>query len=78
MSWQDKVILLAGEVIKRGQRKEKGHLGQTEIISFTIVNNKGEVVGSGEYTEHFNIRGLSSSYMLEYRKNDGTNFSERW
>ncbi|VCW81083.1 hypothetical protein BANRA_00463 [Acinetobacter baumannii] len=44
MSWQDKVILLAGEVIKRGQRKEKGHLGQTEIISFTIVNNKGRLL----------------------------------
>ncbi len=41
MSWQDKVILLENEVIKQGQRKEKGHLGQTEILSFTIVNTKG-------------------------------------
>lgn len=78
MSWQDKVILLENEVIKQGQRIEKGHLGQTEILSFTIVNTKGEIVGSGQYTEHFNIRGLSSSYILEYKKNDGTNFSERW
>nr|EKX4830544.1 hypothetical protein [Acinetobacter baumannii] len=51
MSWQDKVILLENEVIKQGQRKEKGHLGQTEILSFTIVNTKGEIVGSGQYTE---------------------------
>lgn len=78
MSWQNKVVLLTGEKIVRGQRREKGHLGQTEILSFTIVNEKNEVIGDGRYTEHTNVRGLQNSYILEYSKTDGTIFSETW
>ncbi|MCG2572405.1 hypothetical protein LVY74_02380 [Acinetobacter sp. ME22] len=78
MSWQDKVVLNSGERIVRGQRREKGHLGQTEILSFTIVNEQDEMIGEGTYTEHTNVRGLQSSYILNYSKQDGTCFSESW
>lgn len=78
MTWQSKVILLPNEKIIRGRRKEKGHLGQTEILSFTIINDKEEVVGQGEYTEHTHVRGLQNSFILEYTKTDGFKFNERW
>lgn len=78
MSWQNKVVLLTGEKIVRGQRREKGHLGQTEILLFTIVNEQGKIVGDGKYTEHTNVRGLQNSYILEYSKKDGTKLSESW
>lgn len=78
MTWQRKVILLPNEKIIRGRKKEKGHLGQTEILSFTIINDKEEVIGQGEYTEHTNVRGLQNSFILEYTKIDGFKFNERW
>lgn len=78
MTWQNKVLLEAGERIIRGQIREKGHLGQTEILPFTIVNKQNEVVGEGKYTEHTAVRGLHNSYILEYTKKDGTNILERW
>lgn len=78
MSWQDKVTLLSGEKIVRGQRRERGHMGQTEILPFTITNEKNEVVGSGEYIEHTQIRGLQNSCTLRYSKTDGTKFEEFW
>lgn len=78
MTWQSKIILLPNERIVRGSIKEKGHLGQTEILSFTIINDKEEVVGQGKYTEHTNVRGLQNSFILEYTKTDGFKFNERW
>lgn len=78
MTWQSKVVLLVNEKIIYGSRKEKGHLGQTEILSFTIMNDREEVVGAGEYTEHTNVRGLQNSFILKYTKIDGFNFNERW
>lgn len=78
MIWQDKVILLQNERIRLGQRREKGNLGQTEILSFEIVNQNNEVIGRGEYTEHTQINGLRNSFILEYSKSDGTRCSERW
>jgi len=78
MSWQNKVVLLTGEKIVRGQKREKGNLGQTEIWPFKIENENGDIVGDGRYTEHTNVRGLDTSYILEYSKTDGTKFSEYW
>lgn len=78
MSWENKVKLLPDEKIVRGKMRERGHLGQTEILSFTIVNNRDEIIGRGLYTEHTNVRGLQNSFILEYEKNDGFKFDERW
>ncbi|ETR94527.1 hypothetical protein [Acinetobacter lactucae] len=78
MRWTDKVELNEGEKILRGQKREKGHLGQEEIFPFTIVDSDGLEIGSGTYTEHTTIRGLHNSYHLEYTKKDGKNFRESW
>lgn len=77
MSWQEKINLSSNDKIVCSPMKTKGHLGQTEITPFSILNDKEEVIGHGEYTEHTNVRGLSTSHVLEYILN-GQKSCERW
>lgn len=42
-------------------RREKGHLGQTEIYTYDIVDiATGETVHKATYTEHMNVKGFAT------------------
>ena len=77
MSWQEKIKLSSTDKIVCSRMKTKGHVGQTEITPFSILDDMEQIIGHGEYTEHTNIRGLSTSYVLEYTLNGQKNF-EQW
>jgi hypothetical protein len=77
MSWQEKIKLSSNEKLVCSPMRTKGHVGQTEITRFTIVDDKGQVIGQGDYTEHTNIRGLSTECILHYTLN-GQKICEEW
>jgi hypothetical protein len=59
---QSKLVLDLTDKVEFKGKKVKGHLGQTEIYSYDIVNKAGEKKGSIQYTEHTNVRGLTNTY----------------
>ncbi|MDQ0629385.1 hypothetical protein [Pantoea agglomerans] len=51
--------------VKTG-RREKGHMGQTEIYSYDIVDiATGETVYKATYTDHMNVNGFAKSQYWE-------------
>lgn len=47
--------------VKTG-RREKGHMGQTEIYSYDIVDiATGETVHKATHTEHMNVKGFATT-----------------
>lgn len=43
-------------------RREKGHMGQTEIYSYDIIDiATGETVHKATYTDHMNVNGFATS-----------------
>lgn len=46
-------------------RREKGHMGQTEIYTYDIVDMAtGETVREATYTDHMNVKALACSITL--------------
>jgi len=47
-------------------RREKGHMGQTEIYSYDIIEiATGETVRKATYTDHMDVRGFATSQYWE-------------
>ncbi|TSH83623.1 hypothetical protein [Pantoea sp. paga] len=47
-------------------RREKGHMGQTEIYSYDIIEiATGETVREATYTDHMNVKGFATSQYWE-------------
>lgn len=57
---KSKFKLNPDDQIKFKSKREKGHLGQTEIWTYDILDKDGNVIGSIKETEHTNVRGLNS------------------
>ncbi|NNS08331.1 hypothetical protein [Erwinia sp. JH02] len=48
------------------RRREKGHMGQTEIYSYDIVDiATDEIVYKATYTEHMNVKGFATTEYWE-------------
>lgn len=54
-----------GQELKLIQRREKGHLGQTEIYDYEIINKEKDIVGKARKTETTQVRGFASSTHIE-------------
>lgn len=61
---KDKVVLNTGETLKYKSMRTKGHMGQTEINIYDVLDANENIVGSVEYTDAFQIRGLKSRRHL--------------
>jgi len=47
-------------------RREKGHMGQTEIYTYDIIEiSTGETVYRATYTDHMNVNGFATSQYWE-------------
>lgn len=55
---RNKIILKDGEKLKLISNKSKGHMGQTEITTYSVVDEGGNIVGSVVHTDAFQINGL--------------------
>ncbi|BBH13388.1 hypothetical protein [Chromobacterium haemolyticum] len=67
--------------IKQVGRRDKGHLGQTEIYSYEIFNAQGELICKAELSETQPVRPLTKSLQCHLVKKDtqGRSIEEfRW
>lgn len=56
--WKQKVKLIPGESLKLERSYMKGPLQETDVELYTIVNEKDEVTGKVEVTDHTAIKGF--------------------
>lgn len=76
--WKDKLILAEGEELRFDGRVEKGHLGQEEVMRYSVMR-EGEVVGTVQYTEHTNIKApYRQSMHLVQKRGDATVVETSW
>ncbi|WEV50218.1 hypothetical protein OZX61_12785 (plasmid) [Acinetobacter sp. ESL0695] len=54
-----------GQELKIVNYREKGHLGQTEIYDYEILNQNKEIIGKARKTETTQVRGFASSTHIE-------------
>lgn len=76
---ETKLRLNPGETLKSTGHRSKGPLAETDIYSYTIVNEAGAVVGSVEHTDHTSINGLKrSQYVIQKDSAGNVITEERW
>ncbi len=73
---ETKLRLNPGETLKFTGHRSKGHLAETDIDSYTIVNGAGAVVGSVEHTDHTSINGLKRSQHVIQKDTAGNVVAE--
>ena len=56
--WKQKVKLIPGESLKFERSYMKGPLQETDVELYEIVNEKNEVTGNVEVTDHTAIKGF--------------------
>ncbi|MBS7815864.1 hypothetical protein [Wohlfahrtiimonas chitiniclastica] len=61
---RNKVVLNTGETLKYKSMRTKGHMGQTEITNYDVIDKDGNIIGSVEHTDAFQIRGLKNRHHL--------------
>ncbi|WP_040393635.1 hypothetical protein [Cellvibrio sp. BR] len=68
---EDKLKLSAGDTLVKEGHRSKGPMAETDIWTYSIINSKGEKVGSVEYTDHTSINGFNRTQSVEQRDIDG-------
>lgn len=76
--WKQKLKLEEGETLRLDRARERGHLGQEEVESYSVIDRKGEVVGSVEHTNHTAVNGFRRTESVVQRKAGVTLVDERW
>ena len=52
---ETKIKLKSGETLKRVKSTSKGPLAETDIITYSVLDEHGQVVGSVLHTDHTSI-----------------------
>jgi len=68
---KSKLKLQAGDSLKHEGSRSKGTMGQTEIDTYSILNEKGEVVGSVEHEDHMSLNGFKRTQHVTQRDSTG-------
>lgn len=75
----ERLKLQKGEELKLESSRSKGTMGQTDINTYSIVNEKGEVVGKVVHTDHTALNGLKRTQTVVQEDSSGnTIVDERW
>lgn len=61
---ENKVKLNPGETLRRESSRTKGTHAQTDIDTYSIINEHGEVVGSVVHTDTTAIKGFKQTQTL--------------
>jgi hypothetical protein len=79
-TWEDRLVLNAGETLRKLPRITKGNLGQYETERHELINAQGQVVGDVEYHVSTSLQPpFRRSYSLVQRGSDGKVIVEaRW
>ena len=75
----DKLQLKPGETLRLEKTRTVGSHGQTDIETYSVINEQGEVVGTVIYTDTITINGLKKRQTLLHKDlNDKTVLDIRW
>jgi sporulation protein YlmC with PRC-barrel domain len=66
-----KVKLNPGEELKLESSRSKGTMAQTDIYTYSIINQAGEKVGSVEHTDHTSLNGFNRTQHVTQKDNLG-------
>ena len=71
INMEDKLKLKQGEkLIKEGHRS-KGPLAETDIWTYSIIDEQNNKVGSVIHTDHTSINGFKRTQSVEQKDKDG-------
>ena len=68
---EDKLKLNPGETLKRIGHRSKGPLAETDIWTYSILNQAGDIVGTVTHTDHTAIKGFKRTQTVEQKDKDG-------
>lgn len=77
--WKQKVKLIPGESLKLERSHMKGPLQETDVELYEIVNERNEVTGKVEVTDHTAIKGFRRTIsVLQTDAAGNTVIRESW
>ncbi|WP_331775449.1 hypothetical protein [Sulfurospirillum sp. 1612] len=68
---ESKLNLNAGDTLKQTEHKMKGPMQETDIWTYEILNQDGEVVGSVIHKDHTAIKGFRRTQSVEQKDSSG-------
>lgn len=69
---EEKLKLNFGESLKQESYRSKGTMAQTEIWTYSILDENGNKVGSVVHTDHTALNGFKRTQSVEQRDMNGT------
>ncbi|WP_429952362.1 hypothetical protein ACQXXB_11130 [Aeromonas veronii] len=57
---ENRVKLQPGETLKRESSRTKGSMGETDIVTYSVLNADGAVVGKVVHTDEVTLNGLNN------------------
>jgi hypothetical protein len=74
-----KIKLNLGEELKHESHRSKGSMAQTDITTYSVINEQGEIVGSVVHEDHTSLNGFSrTQHVTQKDKNGKTIIQESW
>jgi hypothetical protein len=74
-----KIKLNPGEELKRESSRSKGTMGQTDIVTYSVINSEGDVVGKIIYEDHTALNGFRRTQHVTQTDQSGkTIVQESW
>jgi hypothetical protein len=68
---KSKIKLNPGETLKRESSRSEGSMGQTDIDSYSILNEAGDIVGTVVHKDHTSINGFKRTQNVTQKDKDG-------
>lgn len=76
---RDRIKLNPGEELKLETSRSKGTMAETDIDTYSIINEAGEVVGSVVHTDHTSLRGFRRTQtVIQKDANGNIVVDEQW
>ena len=69
---ESKLKLNPGDTLKQTSHRMKGPMQETDIYTYSILNENGEVVGTVTHTDHTAIKGFRRTQTVEQKDSSGT------
>ena len=69
---EDKLKLKQGEKLVSEGHRTKGPMAETDIWTYSIVDEKNNKVGSVVHTDHTSINGFRRTQTVEQKNQDGS------
>ncbi|WP_429037171.1 hypothetical protein [Aeromonas veronii] len=61
---ENRVKLQLGETLKRESSRTKGSMGETDIVTYSVLDADGAVIGKVVHTDEITINGLNNRQSI--------------